>query len=141
MGDIESGQSYRHYKGNEYVIYAIAKDEETGDLRVVYYKRGVKEKDILAPNYSLGVYILGLVAIATDTETLEKRLILRSPMTSDLKSQRISYCPSPEFKEILNLVDVNKIQSEMWDRPMSMFVGQVEVDGKRINRFEQSPPF
>lgn len=66
---IKVGKTYRHYKGNEYLVLHIAKHSETLEDMVVY-KALYGENDI-------------------------------------------------------------------WVRPLEMFKEQVEVDGKRINRFEQ----
>lgn len=34
--EVKVGEKYRHYKGGEYVIVAIAKHSETGEKMVVY---------------------------------------------------------------------------------------------------------
>lgn len=36
MREIQTGRTYRHFKGNRYLTIAIAKHSETGEMFVVY---------------------------------------------------------------------------------------------------------
>ncbi|MBE6020559.1 MAG: DUF1653 domain-containing protein [Clostridiales bacterium] len=49
MRKIEAGKKYRHFKGSEYIVLAIAMHTETEELLVVYQNIHDKEKIYARP--------------------------------------------------------------------------------------------